>query len=61
MLDNGYAGVWGMGEFVSRLVLEYYVEQLKRQMEYVQVKVLLLCFLAPPDVVFIFLVVGGAR
>jgi hypothetical protein len=26
MLDNGYVGVWGMGEFVSRLVLEYHVE-----------------------------------
>ncbi len=61
MLDNGYVGVRGMGEFVSWLVFEYYAEQLKRQMEYVQAKVSLLRFLAPPDVVFIFLVVGGAR
>jgi hypothetical protein len=61
MLDNGYAGVRGMGEFVSRLVFEYYAEQLKRQMEYAQAKASLLRPLAPPDAVFIFSVAGGAR
>jgi hypothetical protein len=61
MLDNGYAGVRGMGEFVSRLVLEYHAEQLKRQMEYAQAKAALLRPLAPPDAAQPPPVAGGAK
>ncbi len=30
MLDNGYCGIRGMGEFISQLIMDYHAKQTRR-------------------------------